>query len=112
VAFMVAFSQLPSAERQIKFLDDLFEIISSPSLSSLKRMEEVRDWLMKNQSVVTFMHSLQTALLEPLEDGSFMELPLSSSNQPKSKKKRLNRRKFEKNLEYYVLEVSKQTTDS
>lgn len=112
VAFMAAFASLLSAERQIKFIDDVLDIIDSPSLSSLGRMVQLRNLLMKHQELVTFIHDPKAVLLEPSSVKAFSPVKKSSSNQPKLKKKRIKYSKFGKQLEYYVLEICKQNCDN
>jgi hypothetical protein len=112
VALMVAYSRLLTPERQIQFLDQVFDLVSSPSLSSLKRMVELRNLLMKYQEVVTFIHDPKAGLLVPSPDSPEMDSSMSSSNQQNMSNAELRRKETEALLEHYCLEVCNLTIDS
>lgn len=112
VAFMAAYSSLLTPERQIKFLDQVFDLFLSPSLSSFQRMAEFRALLMKYQEFVMFMPELEAGLLEPSPSKHLKAKKSSSSSQLKELGYKLKKLEYARNLEYYVLDVLKQTPDS
>lgn len=84
VAFMAAYDRCLTSERRIKLVDQVIDLISQPSLSSLKRMELFRNLLMKNQEVVSFIHALQTDSLEHDSADSSRSVQKSFQHQPRS----------------------------
>jgi hypothetical protein len=112
VAFMVAYAKLLTPERQIKFLDQIIDLIQSPSLSSLRRMVELCNILMQYQELVTFIHSTEAGPLEPFAMSPLQATYQSSSNQPQAMSDKLRNSEFARNLEYYLLEVNKLTLNS